>query len=349
MEKKENLARRGFFGIGLVGLGGAGGWLARKFQGPEVMRKPTPLNDRKHLEYDISEFEKVDPAVIKYNPNGEFATGLESVKRLDAAPDGRVVVAGDKKIKFFGNGGEEERVIELEDSVHCLHFAGEDDLIVGMTNRIEIYDIEGNRKLQGPHMAERTFLTAIATNDDAIFLADAGNREVFVCDRKTGQSQYSFGKKDIEKSNPGFAIPSPYFDLAIDGDGRLRVANTGRLQVETYTLEGEFHSSWGEPGMRVGKFCGCCNPVYFTLTPEGDFITSEKGLARICIYTSDGEFLGAVAGPDILVEDKELARKACENCSIGAGFDVAMNKQGQVLALDPYRKSVRRFEPKATA
>jgi hypothetical protein len=45
------------------------------------------------------------------------------------------------------------------------------------------------------------------------------------------------------------------------------------------------------------------------------------------------------------VEDKELARKACENCSIGAGFDVAINEQGHVLALDPFRKTVRTFAP----
>lgn len=101
--------------------------------------------------------------------------------------------------------------------------------------------------------------------------------------------------------------------------------------------------------MKIDRFCGCCNPVYFALTPDGDFITSEKGLARINHYTGDGEFLGVVAGPDTLVEDKELARKACANCSIGAGFDIAINPAGHVLALDPYRKSVRTFVPKQEA
>ena len=86
--------------------------------------------------------------------------------------------------------------------------------------------------------------------------------------------------------------------------------------------------------------------VYFALTKDGDFITSEKGLARINHYTGDGEFLGAVAGPDTLVPDKEMVRKANLGGAVGVGFDVALNQQGHVLALDPYRKSVRTFAPK---
>ena len=132
-------------------------------------------------------------------------------------------------------------------------------------------------------------------------------------------------------------------------DGRLRVANTGLLRVETYTLDGCFVSSWGEPGMKIDRFCGCCNPAYLTLTPAGDFITSEKGLARINVYGADGRFKGAVAGPNLLVTDKELAKRACTDCTVGAGFDVTLEVTGDVLALDPYRKVVRRFRPKHAA
>ena len=263
MEKKEKLGRRVFFGAGLVGTGGALGWLARKFQGPDAVRKPNPVSGNDSLVYDVSEFEKTDPSILKYHPAGEFATGLDRVKRLEVARDGRTLVAGDRKVKFFGVRGEIEKEIELDRPAHCLHLAGEDDLIVGTAKRIEVYDLDGKHKWQGPHLGERSFLTAMATHGDAIFLADAGNREVFVCDRRTGEERFRFGKKDQEKNNPGFAVPSPYFDLAVDLDGRLRVANTGRLQVETYTVDGEFQSAWGEPGMKIGSFCGCCNPVYF--------------------------------------------------------------------------------------
>jgi hypothetical protein len=157
-----------------------------------------------------------------------------------------------------------------------------------------------------------------------------------------------FGKKDSTRNNPGFAVPSPYFDLALGKDGKLRVANPGRLRMETYTLDGRFESSWGTAGLTIDRFCGCCNPVYFTLRPDGGFITSEKGLTRVNLYDASGVFEGAVAGPEVLVDDKELAKRACADCQVGAGFDVAMDSEGRVLVLDPFRKAVRIFRPKAT-
>ncbi len=346
--KKGSVKRRGFVSVGLVALGGAFGWMARKIQGSGSVRKGTPGTGANRYAFDTSEFEKTDPAILLYEPVGEFETELTQVKRLEVAKDDRVLVAGDRKVRFFSAQGQPDSSVEitLDKPTHCLHVAGEDELIVGTANRIEVYDFNGERKFQGPLLSGKAFLTAIATNEDSVFLADAGNREVVVCNRKTGKEELRFGKKNKEKGNPGFAVPSPYFDLAVASDGRLRVADTGRLQIETYTVEGEFQSAWGQPGMKVDRFCGCCNPVYFALTTDGDFITSEKGLARINHYTGHGHFLGAVAGPDTLVPDKEMVRKANLGGTVGVGFDIAINRQGHVLALDPYRKTVRTFVPK---
>jgi hypothetical protein len=90
--------------------------------------------------------------------------------------------------------------------------------------------------------------------------------------------------------------------------------------------------------MAVEGFCGCCNPVYFTRRPDGKFVTSEKGLNRIKIYDAKGKFEGVVAGPETLVKDLDLAKKACADCQVGFGFDVACDSTGRVLALDPATK-----------
>lgn len=174
---------------------------------------------------------------------------------------------------------------------------------------------------------------------------------MLVCDRQAGAVQARFGRKEEPGAgpNPGFIVPSPYFDLAIGLDERLHITNPGRLRVETYTLDGRFESSWGQAGMRIDRFCGCCNPVFMAVRKSGEFITSEKGLARINVYSAAGILRGAVAGPETLVEDKELARRACLDCSVGAGFDIAETSDGHVLALDPYRKTVRSFETLARA
>ena len=102
-----------------------------------------------------------------------------------------------------------------------------------------------------------------------------------------------------------------------------------------------------EPGMKIERLSGCCNPVYFAMTADGGFVTSEKGLARIKVYDPKGEFVGVVAGPSFLVDDKKLAKEACADCRVGAGFDVAVDERGWVHTLDPFRKTVRSFRPTA--
>ena len=47
------------------------------------------------------------------------------------------------------------------------------------------------------------------------------------------------------------------------------------------------------------------------------------------------------------MKDLALARKACGNCQIGFGFDVACDSKSRVLALDPATRAVRVFTPKA--
>ena len=344
MKDMEKFARRGFVGVALAGVGGALGWLARRWQGPDAVRKATPVQLDSRFTYDVSEFEKTDPALLLYRPVGGFDTGMNKVKRVATTADNRVLVAGERVVKVFDTHGGDQGELRFERPPHCLFSAGPDELFVGLGDRLEVRDADGKTKFTTGKLAANSFLTAIAVHEDNVFVADAGSREILVCDRANGDIRRRFGKKEGE--NPGLVVPSPYFDLMVDARGGLQVANPGRLRMESYALDGRFRSSWGEAGMQIDRFCGCCNPVYFTMTAAGEFITSEKGLARINVYHPDGTFKGAVAGPDTLVEDKELARQACDDCTVGAGFDVAMGAGDRVLALDPYRKSVRVFAPK---
>ncbi len=348
-EKTGQWQRRGFLGGALVAAGAAAGWVMTRLLPP-----PTPasgnaakLDDR--FVYDISEFEETAANLLLFEPAGEFATGVDQAKRLVFWSGQGIVVSGEKSLAIFSAEGARLKEWPLEAPTHCILPLGKESILVGYSDRYVILDGSGREQFKSPNLGRRTYLTSVAAHEDRLFFADAGNREVLICDRKSGDVLERFGKKDADRGNPGFNIPSPYFAIGIPSDGRLRVANTGLLRVETYTLDGRFVSSWGEPGMKIDRFCGCCNPAYFTLTPAGDFITSEKGLARINVYGADGKFKGAVAGPNGLVTDKELAKRACTDCTVGAGFDVTLADNGDVLTLDPYRKIVRRFHPKTVS
>lgn len=342
----KKVSRRVFVGAALVGTGAAAGALLRRSQESAVPPAGSATIDASEFAYDVSEFARTDPKLLLYQPAGTFPTGMERVKRLTVDSTGRIWVAGDRMVGQFSPTGEAGRQLKLERPPHALWAGRDGELVVALGNFFEVYDGQGRLRLRSPRLGEDSFLTAVAVEGATIYLADAGRREVLQCDRGTGEITGRFGRKDQPAGNPGFVVPSPYFDLAVSR-GRLHVTNPGRLRVETYTLDGRFESSWGSPGLAPNRFCGCCNPVYFTLRPNGGFLTSEKGLTRIGVYGADGSFEGLVAGPDTLVDDKELAKRACQDCRLGGGFDVACDAAGRVFVLDPFRKSVRVFVPRS--
>ena len=92
-------------------------------------------------------------------------------------------------------------------------------------------------------------------------------------------------------------------------------------------------SSWGTPSYALEGFSGCCNPAHLAVLPDGRFVTSEKGLARVKVYDDQGRFETAVVAPDQL--DTEAG--PC---------DVAVDGTGRILVLDPGRGVVRIFEAK---
>lgn len=344
MNPGPQFKRRGFIGAALVACGAVGGWLTRRGQNTPPQRTAPPTTSDSRFVYDVSEFEKTDPALLRYRPATQWPTGFQRVKTLSVFHGIGIFVAGDRSVKHFTSEGALRNEFQLDRPPHCIAL-DRDRLFIGRGNTIEVFDLAGKSLLRTPRLGENSFLTALAVHGDRLYVADAGQREVLVLDSYSGKVIDRFGNKDSARQNPGFNIPSPYFDLSLASDNRLRIVNPGRLRVETYSLDGKFQSSWGEPGMRIDRFCGCCNPVYFTLTPEGDFITSEKGLARINIYSPDGTFQGAVAGPELLAPDKESVRTGDAESRSGLGFDVACDERGRVFVLDPYRKSVRIFEP----
>lgn len=344
----NKVSRRAFVGAALVGTGAAAGALLRRSQESSPAPAGGATIDPSEFAYDVSEFAKTDPKHLLYQAAGAFPTGLERVKCLILDASGQLLVGGDRVVRQFSPEGKPGREIKLERPTHALGLGSANELVVALGNFFEIYDTQGALQFRSPKLDSDSFLTAVAVHEQFLFLADAGRREVLRWDRRTGELAGRFGRKDQPAGNPGFVVPSPYFDLAV-GHERLHVTNPGRLRVETYTLDGRFESSWGGPGLAPDRFCGCCNPVYFTLRPDGGFLTSEKGLTRIGIYGPDGAFKGLVAGPDILVDDRELAKKACQDCRLGGGFDLACDAAGRVYVLDPFRKAVRIFSPRTMA
>ena len=334
----EKLNRRRFLSSAGVGLVGLAGWLTAcsKRGSAEVKEKP-PLDSR--FTYDVSQFDRTDPSKILYNEIASIPTGLTDPKCLTVGPNNTLYVGGDKSVRRINQQGQIEASIALTGKPLSL-FATNTRLCVTLRDHLEVFDLNGTPLFLGETLGGKTYLTGVADTGDSIYLADAGNREIIHCD-SNGKVLGRFGHAG--DGNPGFVIPSPYFNVRLGSEGLLWVNNPGRHQIEAYTPEGKFEFAWGTPSMAMEDFCGCCNPVHFSLRPDGKFVTSEKGLNRIKIYDAKGNFEGVVAGPELLVKDLELAKKACADCQIGFGFDVTCDSTGRVLELDPASKNVRIF------
>lgn len=127
-----------------------------------------------------------------------------------------------------------------------------------------------------------------------------------------------------------FIIPSPWFPLAASSDGQVWVSNTGRHRVEAYDAAGRRGRMWGRMGQDEAGFCGCCNPAWIHVLPDGSFLTAEKGLPRVKLFAADGAFLETVAAPASFHQD----------C---IGLAAVPDGSGGIAVMDPQAGRIRIF------
>lgn len=261
--------------------------------------------------YSMDEYRQVDPALIHYTEVDSIFPNLGNLSALTIAPDGQMVVGGEKGITGFPGSGKPT----------CLAVDEEGTVYAGMQNHAEIFPKIG-KKAAWPSPGPKAYLTSIAVDDDFVFVADAGSRCIWRYPKEGGEPL----KIESERK---FYIPSPFFDLDIGTDGSLWVVNPGYHAFENLRRDGTPISSWEKSSFHIKGFSGCCNPANFALMPDGSFVTAEKGLVRVKIHNLDGSLRCVVAAPDQFD---------------GTIKDIAVDDSGRIYVLTDDR--VRVFEEK---
>lgn len=297
----------------------------------------------REYKYDLSAMARTDPKLILFSEVGQAVpTGLTKSHALVADRDGALHVVGDRAVKVFPAQGS-PRTVALNFEPRCLAIA-EGRYFLAAENRVVEAQFNGDVIKTWPALGPRSLITALVVDEGRVFIADAGERIVWCYDLQ-GTLQRRIGDKDPEHEILGFVVPTPYFDLALAPDGLLRVVNPGNHRVEAYTPRGDLALWWGAFGNSIEAFTGCCNPVSIAVLSDGRVVACEKGLVRVKLYETDGEFLGVVAGTEQLVEGQATICETPAQCRTG-GFDIAVDRNDRVIVLDTVKNVLRTFVEK---
>ena len=282
--------------------------------------------------FELDNLRKGDTTKAAYAETLQFKTSLEEIHGIATDATDKIYVSGKSGVEIFSPSGKSEIKFKIDGTAQCISLEKDGNILLGMQDHIEIWSSGGKQLAKWKSLGADAVITSVASEGNNIFVADAGQKVVYRFDNK-GNLLNKIGLKDPATGVPGFIIPSPYFDLGISKDGNLWVVHPGRHSFEKFTFDGKLLTSWGKASMAMEGFCGCCNPSNFAMIDDSLFVTSEKAIERIKIYTADGTFRCVVATPEQFEEGTK-------------GLDLAVDKQNRILVLDPVKMLVRVFEPK---
>ncbi|MFV0266392.1 MAG: hypothetical protein ACK5HT_04575 [Draconibacterium sp.] len=296
--------------------------------GDWVSKRPDKMEPNK-FEFNVDAFKNVPEELVLYKETKNFKVGFETPAGITISGD-TIYLVGDKKLKLIDTSGKLLLETDFQDEPTTVEVCS-GMIYIGFQNHIQVLNMRGELQKEWSLAGENAFITAIAADQNNVFVADAGNRRI-VRYSKDGELIGGFEGKASADDLHGFIIPSPYFDMDITEYDELWVVNPGLHTLEQYTEDGNLREHWRASGAQTENFSGCCNPAHFCFLPDGSFVTSEKGLVRVKIYKPSGEFLGVVAPPTKFDDKLE-----------GQAPDVSLDNEGNIYALDFDRMLLRMF------
>jgi hypothetical protein len=213
--------------------------------------------------------------------------GAGPLKAVTVSPEGNLFLGGDSWVACFDKDLKLLWNLLTPKPITSMAVSG-DTLFASTVETILLISFKGVIKDEWGPYEDNSIITSTSANNSFVAYADAGNKIVIILDKKGDL------KTIIGKSGEPFIVPSPYFDVQLNKENTLFIANTGNRRIEKRSLNGELINFFGLPGTAPDAFCGCCNPAHFVLTTDG-FITAEKGINRIKIITREGKFVEFVS------------------------------------------------------
>jgi len=279
-------------------------------------------------EYNVDDFKTVDPEWISHKEVRQMKVPLGEHGGI-AAFGNRIFFASESSVKTLSPEGKILAEFALDTTPLCVA-ADSSHVLVGFRQRFARFSHYGEKIFDFTFASDSTVITSLAFRGDQMIVADAGRRRLYIFqpDSTITEIEGVSGAKNLH----GFIIPSSYFDVAVNSSSELWCVNPGMHALQQYDDSGNLVRMWDKASLQIEGFSGCCNPAHFTFLSDGRFVTSEKGMPRIKIYTPDGELESVVAPPSVFTENG----KACDVATLGE----------TIAALDFDKKMIRIFEKK---
>jgi len=296
--------------------------------------KSSGNTEKNPCEYNLDKLKAIDTSLIKYKIIRHFRPSMARITGIALDENGNAYISGTKAVQVFDKDGNKTGGFTVDSTANCIALGANNEVYLGVGTHVEKYS-QGTLQKKWNTYGTKGYITSIAVRGKDVFVADAGNRLVLHYDAD-GNLLNAIGKKD--KDFVGLIIPSLYLDVAIGQFNDIWVVNPGKHELENFTDKGVLRSSWGVPSMQLEGFAGCCNPIHFSILPNGYFVTYEKGLDRIKLYDQAGKFDCVVASPQSFTGKSEY------HCSFATMVnDLAVDAQGNIYALDATSNEVKVF------
>jgi len=282
------------------------------------------------FEKDVEAYNTVVDSLISHKETKQIRLNASAPKAIDYK-DGEIYLLADDYVQIIRTNGSEVKKTTVGEGATCLTVLKDKRVLVGFKDHLVLL---GSDLTEMKHsvVSEKALFTAVASNGDLIFVADAGLKRVVVFNNALVQV-HSFKGESGVSDQYGFIIPSAHFDLAVNGENELWVVNPGMHALQNYSDKGKLRGFWSKTSFETDGFSGCCNPFHIAFLPDGSFVTSEKGLVRIKIHEPSGLLRSVVAAPSCFKDERKAP-------------DVAVDELGGILALDFERKMIRFFMTK---
>jgi len=265
--------------------------------------------------------EKQKPQKEIKNPKNDFFSPYTKINSLTLSSDISnfyindneiYVITEDLQFSIFDFQGTLQNSFKIEKNVRDIVVENETIYLL-YPNQITLYTHQGEFFAEWEACSENSDYCSFTATKDYVYVTDAENKMIWQFDMQGGLVR-------AVKSPNGFIIPSYSFGIMNIND-TIYCSNSGRHKIESYTLDGEYITSFGKSGTAAGSFVGCCNPVYLAESSDGNILTSEKGDPRISCYSKDGKFLSVLFDAEMLGGGTKAYRMRVydENIYVGNG------------------------------